>query len=106
MSTNNSPRKLEELRQLAETFNQKKDHAERSFKLRMRMGYSAMVMLAAILIFCFYVLLNYEKFTPSIVSAAQIALYGDIAGLILSVWKIVFNPNFITPLTPTINNKS
>jgi hypothetical protein len=64
------------------------------------MGFFAVILLATVLIISFYILLNNDKFPSEAVISAGGALFVDILGLIISVWKIVLNPNSITKLEP------
>lgn len=90
----------ERLRQERETFNQHKDHENRWFLLRLVMGYSAVVLLVAILASSLVILFNSSAFSASIVTLAAGAFFLDAFGLVISIWKIVFNPDFMTKLAP------
>ena len=93
-------RESEKLRQERETFDQRKEQEYRWFKLRLVMGYSAVVLLGAIMVVSSYIVLNHSTFPGIVVTAAGGALFGDVLGLIVCVWKIVLNPNFVTKLEP------
>ena len=93
-------REAEKLRQEKETFDQRKEQENRWFKLRLIMGYSAVVLLAAIMVVSSFIVLNHQKFPGAVVTAAGGALFGDVLGLLICVWKIVLNPSFITKLAP------
>jgi len=93
-------RATEQLRQERETFDQSKNHAGRWFYLRLAMGYSAVLLLAAIMIVASYVLFNTQKYPAAVITAAGAALFGDVLGLLIAVWKIALNPNFYAPLRP------
>jgi hypothetical protein len=93
-------REAEKLRQEKETFDQRKKQENRWFRLRLIMGYSAVVLLAAIMVVSSMIVLNHQKFPPGVVTAAGGALFGDVLGLLICVWKIVLNPEFITKLSP------
>ncbi len=100
-------RESEKLRQEKETFDQRKEQENRWFKLRLIMGYSAVVLLAAIMVVSSFIVLNYKEFPAFVVTAAGGALFGDVLGLLICVWKIVLNPNFMTKLEPatiTVNS--
>jgi hypothetical protein len=90
----------ERLRQESETFNQRKNHEERWFKLRLSMGYASVVLLPAVVLICSYVLYMNELFPPAVLTTASSALFVDVVGLMLAVWKIVLNPGSITKLEP------
>jgi hypothetical protein len=90
----------ERLRQERETFDQHKAHENRWFHLRLVMGYSSVVLLVAIMIVSSYILFNNASFSGTVVSLAGAALFADTLGLIISIWKVVFNPDFMTKLAP------
>jgi len=90
----------EQIRQEIETFNQRKKQDSQWFVLKLVMGFFSIILLAIVLIFSFYILLNNNKFPPEVIISAGSALFVDILGLIISVWKIVLNPNSITKLEP------
>ena len=93
-------RAMERLRQERETFNQHKAHEDRWFVLRLVMGYSSVALLAAIMVLCSYILLNNAAFSVTVVASAGAALFGDVLGLLVGVWKIALNPNFLVKLVP------
>lgn len=90
----------ERLRQERETFDQHKAHENRWFQLRLIMGYASVVLLTAIMILSAIILLNHQRYSPNVVTAAGAALFVDALGLVISIWKIVFNPDFMTRLAP------
>lgn len=90
----------EQLRQEQETFNQHKAHENRWFILRLVMGYSSVFLLALILLISSYILWNHPSFPPAAVTSAGAALFGDVVGLVIAVWRVVFNPDFMTKLAP------
>lgn len=90
----------ERLRQESETFNQRKSHEERWFRLRLSMGYASVVLLPTIVVICSFILYRYESFPGSVLAAAGSALFVDVVGLMLAVWKIVLNPGSVTKLDP------
>ena len=90
----------ESLRQQRETFNQRKVHEERWFSLRLRMGYTAIVLLPAILFLSGYVLLNASEFSRTVVALSAASMFTDALGLVASVWKVVLNPDSVTKLSP------
>lgn len=90
----------ERLRQERETFDQHKAHENRWFQLRLIMGYSSVVLLAAIIVISSIILFNHQAYSSSVVTAAGAALFVDVLGLVISIWKIVFNPDFMTKLAP------
>lgn len=91
----------ERLRQQRETFDQHKTHWNRWFLLRLVMGYSSVVLLIAIMVASLYIIFNNGSFPAKVVTFAGAAFFADTLGLILSIWKVVFNPDFMTKLAPT-----
>ena len=92
----------ERLRQQQETFDQKKKHDSRWFWLKLIMGYTATLLLLAILIISTIIIFNYEEYPEVVVNWAAPALFVDILGLIFTVWKVVLNPSDSTKLEPII----
>ncbi len=90
----------ERLRQERETFDQHKAHENRWFQLRLVMGYASVVLLAAIMVISSVILFNHQSYSSNVVTAAGAALFVDALGLVISIWKIVFNPDFMTKLAP------
>ncbi len=93
-------RATEQLRQERETFNQAKDHEGRWFILRLVMGYSAVVLLGAVMVVASYILFNATAFPAAVVTTAGAALFVDVLGLLIAVWKIALNPDFHAKLAP------
>jgi membrane-associated HD superfamily phosphohydrolase len=93
-------RATEQLRQERETFNQVKKHEERWFVLRLVMGYSAVILLTAVMIIASYILFSATAFPVPVVTAAGAALFADVVGLLVAVWKIALNPDFSARLGP------
>jgi cell division septal protein FtsQ len=93
-------REAEKLRQERATFNQRKHHAKRWFLLRLIMGYTAVVLLVSIMIVASYIIFNYKNFSSTVIIGATGALFVDVLSLIICVWRIVLNPNFMAKLEP------
>ncbi len=93
-------RAMEQLRQERETFDQAKDHESRWFVLRLVMGYSAVLLLGAVIVIAAYVLFNGSDFSNGVVVAASAALFVDVLGLLAAVWKVALNPEFHARLEP------
>ena len=72
----------------------------RWFILRLIMGYSSVLLLFAVIIISAIVLFNSQHFPEFTVKAAGAALFADVVGLLVGVWKIVLKPDFVTKLTP------
>jgi len=92
-------RAMEQLRQEREIFGQRKAQESRWFILRLTMGYASVALLLAVIIICSIVLFRSSKFPEFTVKAAGAALFVDVLGLLIGVWKIVLKPDFITQLT-------
>lgn len=93
-------RAMERLRQERETFNQHKTHEDRWFRLRLVMGYASVMLLSVVMVVSSYILLNNKLFPSGVVTAAGAALFVDVLGLLIGVWKIALNPNFLAKLGP------
>jgi len=93
-------RAAERVRQEKETFDQRKQQDNLWFILKLIMGFFSIILLAGIAIVATYILLNNKDFSISVVNSAGVALFVDILGLLISVWKIVLNPNSVTKLEP------
>lgn len=93
-------RAAERLRQERETFDQHQRHDEWWFRLRLVMGFSAVVLLFFIMVVSTYILVNAASFASSVVTAAGAGLFVDALGLLIGVWKITLNPSFLTRLAP------
>ena len=93
-------RSMERIRQERETFNQLKKHENLWFYLRLSMGYSSIILLGAIIIIAVIIIFNSETYSATVVSAAGAAFFIDVLGLLVGVWKIALNPNFMTKLKP------
>lgn len=92
----------ERLRQQQETFDQKRKHDSRWFWLKLVMGYSAILLLLAILIISCFIIFNHQEFPERIINWAAPSLFVDILGLIFTVWKVVLSPSDSTKLEPVI----
>lgn len=97
-------RAAEKIRQERETFNQRKKQDSQWFILKLVMGFVSIILLAAVLFIATYILFNNKQYPTSVVTSAGVALFVDILGLIISIWKIVLNPNSITKLEPITKN--
>ena len=93
-------RAMEQLRQEREVFDQRKGQEERWFFLRLTMGYASVALLVAVIAICALILFNAHNFPDFTVKAAGAALFADVVGLLIGVWKIVLKPDFITKLVP------
>ena len=93
----------EQLRQERKVFDQTLTHSERWFTLRLRLGYLAAVLLPSFFLLSSYIVINYDKYPGGVITAASGALFADVLGLILSVWKLVLNPDSLPKAKPLIN---
>ena len=98
-------RATEQIRQERETFDQQKSHSERWFKLRLTMGYSSVGLLTAVMGISGYVLFHAAAFPPSVLTLAGGALFVDVLGLLVGVWRIAMNPKLISQLEPVTNSR-
>lgn len=94
-------RASEQLRQERETFDQAKYHDQWWFFLRLAMGFSSIVLLVAVMVVSVYILFNNKEFPEAVVTAAGAALFVDVLGMLIGVWKIALNPNTVSKLAPT-----
>ncbi|MDG4551868.1 MAG: hypothetical protein P9F19_04680 [Candidatus Contendobacter sp.] len=93
-------RAMEQLRQEREVFNQRKEQESRWFILRITMGYTSVILLFVVIVISAFILFNSANFPEFAVKSAGAALFADVVGLLIGVWKIVLKPDFITKLTP------
>lgn len=93
-------RAMEQLRQEREVFNQRKEQEARWFILRITMGYTSVILLFAVIIVSAFILFNSAQFPDFAVKSAGAALFADVVGLLIGVWKIVLKPDFMTKLSP------
>jgi hypothetical protein len=97
-------REMERTRQERETFDQHKKQENLWFGLRLTMGYASVVLLVSVMIVSSVILFNNDKFPASVVTAAGAALFVDVLGLLVGVWKIALNPSFLTKLEPVTDS--
>lgn len=93
-------RASEQLRQERETFDQAKRQEHLWFVLRLSMGFSSIVLLSVVMFIAVYILFNYTEFPVAVVTSAGAALFIDVVGLLIGVWKIALNPKSVTKLQP------
>lgn len=98
-------RASERVRQEKETFDQRKKHDNLWFILKLIMGFFSVILLAGVAIVATYILMNNTEFPASVVTSAGVALFVDVLGLIISVWKIVLNPKSVTKLEPVTKDE-
>jgi hypothetical protein len=90
----------EQLRQERETFEQQRMHGARWFLLRLAVGYTSVAALVVVLAVCIYILMRNDLFPISVVTAAGATLFGDVIGLVATIWKVVLNPGTVPTLAP------
>jgi len=96
----------EQLRQERETFEQQKAQAARWFLLRLSVGYTSVAALVMVLGVCVYTLMRTDVFPASVVTAAGATLFGDVVGLVATIWKVVLSPGTVASLTPVTQTVS
>jgi hypothetical protein len=77
------------LRQVRETFDQRKKQDRRWNILRLAMGWIAVALLPGVAMTSGWIIFNHRDFTTGSVATATGALLVDTVGLIISVWRIV-----------------
>ena len=90
----------EKLRQEREIFNQRRIHDSRWFHLRLIMGYTSVVLLGSVMAVASVILFNNSEYPQSVVTAAGAALFIDVLGMLIGVWKIVLAPTSSGELQP------
>jgi hypothetical protein len=95
-----NPMAAEQLRQERETFELNKRQAAHWFDLRLRMGYSGLVMLVVLAGLCGFVILNHNAYPATVIDWAVALLAGDIIALLVTTWKLVLSPTSVVPLSP------
>ena len=90
----------EQLRQERETFDQQRTQDRRWFNLRLAVGYSSIVLLGGIMAACILIITHEPEFPSGVVLGATGALFGDVLGLLVTVWKVVLSPTSLTRLAP------
>lgn len=94
----------EAVRQQKETFEELKRQNRQWFALRLTMGYSAVVLLLGVLVICATVLFGAHSYPQFVVKAASVALFADVVGLLVAVWKFALNPSFHNRLHPVTSS--
>ncbi|GGO63136.1 hypothetical protein [Nonomuraea cavernae] len=96
-------RAQEQLRQMQETFDQRKRQDGRWFLLKLVMGWTSVVLLPGIAFTSGWVIFNHQNFSSTTVAAVTAALLVDTLGLVLSVWRLVLGkgPDPLQPIGDT-----
>jgi len=92
-------RAMEQLRQERAVFDLRKEQDSRWFALRLAMARLSVVLLPVFMIICSVVLFQSSALPEFNVKAAGAALFADVLGLLVGVWKIVLKPDFLTKLS-------
>ena len=87
-------------------FEENRKHFNRWNILKLVMGYSAISILVCIMLICGFVIFNHAKFSEEIVLACLVALFTDIIGLMIAIYKIVLKENNITDFIPVTKRKN
>ena len=95
----------EQLRQERETFDQQRRQDRQWFNLRLAVGYSSIVLLGGIVSACILIIAHDPMFPPAVVLSATGVLFGDVLGLLVTVWKVVLNPGRPTRLAPVTTTR-
>ena len=95
----------EQLRQERETFEHQKAQSARWFVLRLSVGYTSVAALVIVLGVCVYILMRTDVFPNTVVTAAGVTLFGDVVGLVATIWKVVLSPGTVASLTPTTKSE-
>ena len=95
-------RARELLRQEREAFDQAKAHHARWFMLRLVMCYAGIGFFFAIALVLGYLLLHPANYPPAMIAVASTALFVDLVGLVISIFKLVLQQGSVVPLKPVI----
>ena len=98
-------RATEQLRQEREIFEQRKRHESLWFYLRLVMGYISVLLLIAVMAVASFILFKNAQFPTSVVVAAGAALFTDVLGMLIGVWKIALNPKTSASAAPVTKIK-
>ena len=79
----------EAMRQERETFDHLRRQDHHWFILRLAMGYAAVGILISVIALATRILVAAQQYPSSVVAAAGGALFVEVIGVILGVWKIV-----------------
>jgi hypothetical protein len=81
-------------------FEESRKHYNRWNILKLIMGYSAIAILICIMLICGNVIFNYTRFSEKIIFSCICALFTDIVGLMVAIYKIVLKENNISEFKP------
>ena len=83
---------MEYLRQAELAFQHQKNQATLWFRLRLIVGYSSIILLSLTLMICTVILFGHQDYPEFVVNGATAALFLDILGVFLTIWKILLPP--------------
>lgn len=92
----------EQLRQESAAFEQSKKKDMLWFYLQLVVGAVSVIALIALIMICCFVLYNNQQFPEFVQKAASAALFGEVLGLLILVWKVVIKPadnKLLAPVT-------
>ncbi len=69
------------------------------------MGYTSVLLLIAVMAVASYILFNNAQFPKSVVVSAGAALFSDVLGMLIGVWKIALNPKMAASAAPVTKIK-
>lgn len=98
-------RERQRLQQEQAVFQQRLEQDARWFRVRLAVGYGAVVALLAILGGSGYVLLS-DAYGTKLSAAAGTAVFGDMISLFIGVWKVALKGVPSDPVEPTTALKS
>lgn len=93
-------RAREQLRHEREAFDQAKADDARLFTLRLMIGYADIALLLAIALVSGYILLHPASCSPATITVAATTILVDILGLVVTIFKFVFQQSCAVPLNP------
>src|SRR5437763_1882186 len=93
-------RAAEQLRQEREVFDQRRRQESHWFTLRLLMGYASVVLLISVMAVASTILFRSTEFPQAVVVAAGAALFTDVVGMLIGVWKIALNPKSSAAAAP------
>ena len=94
----------EAVRQQKETFEELKRQDRHWFALRLTIGYSAILVLLGVLATCAVILVNAQTYPEFVARAAIAALFMDVVGFPIAVWKFALNTGYQNRLHPVTSS--
>lgn len=84
-------RSREAERETHELFVEQRRQQRQWFRLRLVIGYTAVVVLVCTFVLCCFIVLRSAEFPAAVVVGASTTLLGDVVGLAVAVWKDILN---------------